>query len=120
MVLDKVAFYHLCGLLFIWIINLLVESGVCCYWGSLFAGAFAYTDLLAPCASAMGTMLSLCDAFASFHGYASKTQLIYFQTRSIHPIFATILLMVLLCATLILLYIGHILTYDDRPVLSRI
>ena len=47
------------------------ESGVGCYWGSMFAGAFAYADdivLLAPCASAMRTMLSICDAFASIHG----------------------------------------------------
>ena len=47
------------------------ESGVGCYWGSMFAGAFAYADdivLLAPCASAMRTLLSICDAFASFHG----------------------------------------------------
>ena len=33
-------------------------SGVGCYWGSLFAGAFCYADdivLLVPCASALRT-----------------------------------------------------------------
>ena len=34
-----------------------------CYWGNLFAGAFCYADdivLLAPCASALRIMLSIC------------------------------------------------------------
>ena len=40
-------------------------SGVRCYWGSLFAGAFCYADdivLLAPCASALRTMLKICSS----------------------------------------------------------
>ena len=48
--------------------ELLVElsvSGVGCYWGSLFAGAFAYADdivLLAPCASALRIMLMILQS----------------------------------------------------------
>ena len=43
-------------------------SGVGCYWGSLFAGAFCYADdivLLAPCASALTTMYT---SYAVTHG----------------------------------------------------
>ena len=46
-------------------------SGVGCYWGSLFAGAFCYADdivLLAPCASALRTMLDICTSYAVSHG----------------------------------------------------
>ena len=51
--------------------------------GSLFAGAFCYADdivLLAPCASALRTMLSICNNFAVSHGLhfnVSKTQLMF-------------------------------------------
>jgi hypothetical protein len=64
-------------------------SGVGCYWGSLFAGAFCYADdivLLAPCASALRTMLDICSSYAVSHGLefnANKTQLICFHTPSI-------------------------------------
>ena len=49
--------------------GLLVElskSGVGCHWGSNFAGDFSYADdvLLAPCASALRTMLNICSSFA--------------------------------------------------------
>ena len=71
-------------------------SGVGCYWGSLFAGAFCYADdivLLAPCASALRTMLDICSSYAVSHGLefnANKTQLICFYTSSIRQYTATI------------------------------
>ena len=47
-------------------------SGVGCYWGSLFAGAFCYADdiivLLAPRASTLTTMLDICSSYAVTHG----------------------------------------------------
>ena len=48
----------------------LSDSGVGCYWGCSFAGAFSYADdvvLLAPCASAMRKMLEICHSFALSH-----------------------------------------------------
>ena len=62
----------------------LSESGVGCYWGHLFAGALCYADdlvLLAPCASALRCMLSICQSYADDHGLlfnATKTQLFVF------------------------------------------
>ena len=53
--------------------GLLVElskSSVGCHWGSSSAGAFNYADdvvLLAPCASALRTMLNICSSFAVCH-----------------------------------------------------
>ena len=60
-------------------------AGVGCYWRSLFAGAFCYADdvvLLAPCASALRKMLSICSSYANSHGLSfntEKTQLICFS-----------------------------------------
>ena len=57
-------------------------SGVGCYWGAHFVGAVCYADdiaLLAPCPSAMRTMLSVCEEYAVTHGLKfnpDKTQLI--------------------------------------------
>ena len=48
--------------------GLLVElskSGVGYHWGISFTGAFSYADdvvLLAPCASALRTMLNICSS----------------------------------------------------------
>ena len=42
----------------------LSNSGVGCYWGSMFVGAFCYADdivLLAPCASALRSMVNICN-----------------------------------------------------------
>ena len=53
----------------------LSKSGVGCYWGSVFAGAFAYADdvvLLAPCAAALRIMLSICSRFALSHKLQCK------------------------------------------------
>ena len=57
------------------------ESSVGCYWGGHFAGALCYADdivLLAPSASALRRMLSICESYyATSHGLifdANKTQ----------------------------------------------
>ena len=63
----------------------LSASGVGCYWRWVFAGAFCYADdlvLLASCASALHTMLSICSSYANSHGLLfneSKSQLICFR-----------------------------------------
>ena len=68
-------------------------SGVGCYWGCSFAGAFSYADavvLLAMCASAMRKMLEICHSyFALSHKLefnANKTQLFCFYAPSVPPI----------------------------------
>ena len=46
----------------------LSKSGVGCYIGSNFVGALAYADdivLIAPTATAMRTLLSICDEYAT-------------------------------------------------------
>ena len=69
----------------------LSKSGVGCYWGSFFAGAFAYADdvvLLAQCAAALRIMLSICSRFALSHKLefnASMTKLICFSSRLVRP-----------------------------------
>ena len=66
---------------------MLSDSNVGCYWGGHFAGAVCYADdivLLAPSASALRRMLSICDSFATSHGLlfnADKNQLICFRAR---------------------------------------
>ena len=73
----------------------LCDSGVGCYWGCSFVGAFSYADdmvLLAPCASAMRMMLQICCSFSVSHKLtfnATKTQLICFAT-SVRPITLTV------------------------------
>ena len=65
MVLDRKVFFFLFA---VYLDGLLVElskSGVGCHWESSFAGAFSYADdvvLLAPCASALRTMLNICSS----------------------------------------------------------
>ena len=49
----------------------LSDSGVGCYWGCMLTGAFCYADdivLLAPCASALRSMLKICSSYANSHG----------------------------------------------------
>ena len=74
--------------------GLLVElskSGVGCHWGISFAGAFSYVDdvvLLAPCASALRTMLNICSSFSvscKLEFNSVKTQQMYFHWPSVHP-----------------------------------
>ena len=88
----------------------LCNSGVGCYWGCSFVGAFSYADdvvLLAPCASAMRKMLEICCSFSASHKLefnASKTQLICFYAPSARPITPTIYLN------------GTKLSYSDKVV----
>ena len=62
------------------------ESSVGYYWGGHFAGAMCYADdivLLAPSASALRRMLSICVSYATSHGLVfnvDKTQLICFHS----------------------------------------
>ena len=81
--------------------GLLVElrkSGVGCHWGSSFAGAFSYADdvvLLAPCASALRSILNICSCFAVSHKLefnSMKTQLMCLHCPSVRPITAEIYL----------------------------
>ena len=106
----------------------LSNSGVGCYWGSSFVGALAYADdvvLLAPCASALRCMLSICSSFASHHGLvfnAKKTQLICFRTFKSNCILPTICFEnVTLKYTDEIKHLGHILNYnlDDGPDIIR-
>ena len=70
----------------------LCVSGVGCHWRWMFAGVFCYADdlvLLAPCPSALRTMLSICLSYAQSHGLilnTAKTQLDYGNTQSTNQI----------------------------------
>ena len=110
------------------LLDSLEESSVGCYWGHQFAGALCYADdlvLLAPTASALRQMLSICDSYANSHGLvfnANKTQLICFHSR-----YTECPLPVIYFNNLELQYqkqvshLGHILTYnlDDRQDVIR-
>ena len=67
MVLGREVFFLLLCLQCIWMVCYIVELskfGVDCHWGSSFSGAFSYADdvlLLAPYASALRTMLNICN-----------------------------------------------------------
>ena len=69
------------------LLDSLEESSVGCYWGHQFAGALCYVNdlvLLAPTASVLWQMLSICDSYTNSHGLvfnANKTQLICFHSR---------------------------------------
>ena len=71
------------------LLNELSLSGVGCCWRWMFAGVFCFADdivLLAPCASALRKMLSICSSYASSHGLTfntEKTQLICFR-KNVH------------------------------------
>ena len=64
------------------LLNELSLSGVGCCWCWMFAGVFCFADdivSLAPCASALRKMLSICSSYTSSHGLTfntEKTQLI--------------------------------------------
>ena len=78
---------HLFSLYLDGLLEELADSGVGCFWGSLFVGAVAYADdvvLLAPCASALRCMLNICNTYASQHGLwfnAGKTQLMFQKVK---------------------------------------
>ena len=99
----------------------LVECGVGCHWGNLFAGCLCYADdivLLAPCPSALRMMLNICGDYASCHGLefnASKTQLICFRQSSRCTSSASIFLNGLqLHFSDEVSHLGHILTFNLR------
>ena len=91
----------------------LSKSGVGCHWGSIFAGAFSYADdvvLLAPCASALKTMLNICSSFPVSHKLefnSMKTQLMCFHCPSVHPITADIYL-----NNIKLSFVAHVIIYQ--------
>ena len=94
--------------------NELSLSGVGCCWRWMFAGVFCFADdivLLAPCASALRKMLSICNSYVSSHGLifnSEKTQLIFFRKNvrqsSIDHIEYN--------GVLLLLPLGHLLSFD--------
>ena len=98
----------------------LSTSGVGCYWRWMFAGAFCYADdiiLLAPCAFALRTMLSICSSFASSHALVfntDKTQLICFRT-SFHILPDDVIQFndVQLSFLDSVVHLGHLLSFDE-------
>ena len=96
----------------------LSASGVGCYWGCMFAGAFCYADdivLLAPCPSALRTMLSICSSYAISHRLefnANKTQLICFHTSPIRPYASPIFVNDVKLDSDKIIHLGHTLTHD--------
>ena len=101
-------------LILVYLDSLLVDlskSGVGCYWGSFFAGAFGYADdvvLLVPCAAAQRIMLSICSRFALSHKLefnASKTKLICFSSAC-----TTLFNNILLPYSKSITHLGHILS----------
>ena len=99
----------------------LSSCGVGCYCGDLFAGCVCYADdivLLAPCQSALRTMLSICSNFATAHKLefnTSKTQLICFR-KTRHCSFPVLIHLNghLLHPSDKVVHLGHILTYNLR------
>jgi hypothetical protein len=85
----------------------------------MFAGVFCFADdivLLAPCASALRKMLSICSSYASSHGLifnSEKTQLICFrknvrQSSVDHMEFNGVFLKF----SNKVLHLGHLLSFD--------
>ena len=97
----------------------LSSSGVGCSWGSMFVGAFYYADdivLLAPCASALRSMLNICNLYAKSHGLMfneSKTQLICFRSSTTCRFLPVIKFndVTVLFSDLVQ-HLGHILSYN--------
>ena len=85
MVFVREVFCHLFCFQYNFVDGLLLElsrSGIGCFWGSVFAGAFCYADdivLLAPCASALRIMLDICNSFATKRKLEFNAQLICFH-----------------------------------------
>ena len=101
------------------LLNKLKECGVGCYWDGLFVGALCYADdliLLAPCPSALHTILSLCESFANSYGLkfnAGKTQLICFGLSPSDKCTTAIYFCGELLAFLnSVCHLGHILSYN--------
>ena len=94
-------------------------SAVGCYWRWMFAGVFCFADnvvLLAPCASALRKMLSICSSYAASHGLifnTDKTQLICFRKSANDLPNASIYFNgVVLQYSDTVLYLGHLLSFN--------
>ena len=87
----------------------LCDSGVGCYWGCSFVGAFSYADdvvLLAPCASAMRMMLQICCSFYVSHKLTFKLCSI---SPSNHSSYFNGIKLSFMDQVV---HLGHVLTYD--------
>ena len=107
----------------------ILQSGVGCYWGHMFAGALCYADnlvLLAPCASALRRMLSICSYYARDHGLLfnpCKTQLICFlSTKSCLFLPSIAFNNTVLTYSNEVIHLGHVLSFDlnDGPDILRV
>ena len=94
----------------------------------MFAGVFCFADdiaLLAPCASALRKMLSICSSYAASHGLifnSEKTQLICFRKYAHEPLHPNILFNgISLQYSDKVLHLGHLLSFDlnDRDDIVR-
>ena len=106
----------------------LSASGVGCYWRWMFAGVFCYADdiaLLAPSASALRRMLSICSSYATSHGLlfnAEKTQMICFRRSGLcSPDDVIYFDDIQLKFSESVLHLGHSLSYDlnDKEDITR-
>ena len=64
----------------------LSSCGVGCYCGDLFASCVCYADdivLLAPCQSALRTMLSICSNFATAHKLEFDTTYLFQENQTL-------------------------------------
>ena len=64
---------------FLYLLYELSLASVGCFWRWMFAGVFCFADDIAPCASALCIMLSICSSYAASHGLifnSEKTQLV--------------------------------------------
>jgi hypothetical protein len=95
-------------------LNELSLSGVGCCWRWMFACVFCFADdivLLAPCASALRKMLSICSSYASSHGLI--TQLMCFRKNVRQSSVDNIEFNgVLLKFSNKVLHLGHLLSFD--------
>ena len=94
-------------------------ANVGCFWRWMFAGVFCFADdiaLLAPCASALRKMLSICSSYAASHGLifnSEKTQLICFRKYAHEPLHPNILFNgISLQYSDKVLHLGHLLSFD--------
>ena len=99
----------------------LSASGVGCHWRWMYAGCFCYADdiaLLAPCASALRTMLSICNNYAKSHGLlfnTEKTQLLCFRYSKSYTCTDRIFFNnTLLNFTNNVIHLGHLLSFNVK------
>ena len=100
-----------------------------CYWGHIFAGALCYADdldLIAPCASALRRMLSICSYYACDHGVLfdpCKTQLLCFcSTKSCLFLPSITFNITVLTYSDEVIHFGHVLSFNlnDGPDILRV